>query len=91
MAGVRAQGRHLKFYATEGPCALWTLLCEPARAEARPVDVLEAVRLFPISGASSAIKLPLGTHERLLQPMSPAHLLRLSWQRGGHHSRRGWG
>lgn len=79
---MRAWGQHLKFYATEGPCALQALLAEPARAEAHLMDVLAAVRLFLISGTSSAVKLSLGTHKRLLQPMSPAHLLGLSWQRG---------
>jgi len=79
---MRAWGQHLKFYATEGPCALWTLLSEPARAQASLVDMLEAVRLFPTSGTSSAVKLSLGTHERFLPLMSPGLFLRVSWQRG---------
>lgn len=50
---------------------------------ARLRAVLEAVWPFPTSGTSSAVKLPLGPRERLVQPMSPQHVDRALGGDGG--------
>lgn len=88
MAGVWAWGQHLKFYPTEGPCALWTLLSEPGRAEGPPVDVLEAVSHFREFFCS---KTTFGDTQEAPAADVPSAFTEAQLAARGHSARRGWG
>lgn len=88
VARMQAWGQHLKFYATEGPCVLWTQLSEPARAEARFVDVLEAISHF---WGLFCSKTTFGDTREAPAADVPSTFTEAQLAARGHRFGRGWG